>query len=163
MSDSAELKGFPERQRTRTVRYRTEDALQNLRIKVILRVADLEDSDAPWVRKERVFEWQEKVFGPREFAKYSELAEKGDSATTPTQREGGIFGREKTVAALDAKYAKAMETVAQGEVIFSYVDVDPFHDDEEYSESVTTSQEEKPTSLAMPRANTTNWSHHDTM
>jgi hypothetical protein len=35
------------------------------------------------------------------------------------------------------------------EVLFSYVDVDPFEDREEYTESVTTSQDEKPTALAM--------------
>jgi len=152
---SRDGKQFPDRQRTRTVRYRTDDALQNLRIKVILQVSDLEDNDAPWVRKERVFSWQEKVFGPQEYAKYKALADKGQPEGPDGEPPKSARGtRNKKTTALDTKYTKAMQHVAQGEVIFSYVDVDPYEDDEEYNESVTSSQEEKPTSLAMRSAST---------
>eukprot|EP00802_Teleaulax_amphioxeia_P013117 Tamp_13165.p1 GENE.Tamp_13165~~Tamp_13165.p1 ORF type:complete len:532 (+),score=127.48 Tamp_13165:89-1684(+) len=143
---------FPDRQRTRTVRYRTEDQLQNLRIKVILQAADLDDNDLPWVRKERVFSWQEKVFGPREFDKYKKLKE----GPPPDEARRGSFhlGGKREVSKLDKKYTDAMDHVAQGEIIFSYVDVDPFEDEEEYDESVTTAQDEKPTSLAKRMQNT---------
>lgn len=136
---------FHDRQRTRTVRYRTEDALQNLRIKVIVQA--VEGEDAPWVRKERIFSWQEKVFGPEEFKKYKEMSDKGEGESGARRSFSFGHGGKKT-SALDAKYTKAMQHVAQGEVLFSYVDVDPFEDEEEYSDSVTSSQEEKPTSLA---------------
>ena len=141
---------FADRQRTRTVRYRTEDQLQNLRIKVILQAADLDDNDLPWVRKERVFGWQEKVFGPREFSKYTKLKEAPASESAVSS-----FGhRKKELSKLDSKYIEAMDHVAQGEIIFSYVDVDPFEDEEEYDESVTTAPDEKPTSLAKRTQNT---------
>ena len=124
---------FPDRQRTRTVRYRTEDQLQNLRIKVILQAADLDDNDLPWVRKERVFSWQEKVFGPREFDKYKKLKE----GPPPDEARRGSFhlGGKREVSKLDKKYTDAMDHVAQGEIIFSYVDVDPFEDEEEYDDN----------------------------
>ena len=151
---------YPERQRTRTVRYRTEDPLQNMRIKVIVKAADADSDD--WVEKVRVFSWQEKVFGPTEYHKYKELADKG--GMTPPEHggaseadkmvwldkhyPGSIFGSARKMSMLDEKYVNNVQHVSQGEVIFSYVDVDPYDDAEEYNDSVTTSMEEKPTRLA---------------
>ena len=142
------------------MRYRTEDPLQNLRVKVIVKAADADSDD--WVEKVRVFSWQEKVFGPTEYHKYKELADKG-GMTPPEhggaseadkmvwldkQYPGSIFGSARKMSMLDEKYVNSVQHVSQGEVIFSYVDIDPYDDAEEYNDSVTTSMEEKPTRLA---------------
>jgi hypothetical protein len=71
---------FNDSQRTRSVRYRTEDAIQNLRIKVILQVSDPDDNAARLsggsTSKERTFSWQDKVFGPSEYDHYMWLLDK---------------------------------------------------------------------------------------
>eukprot|EP00286_Rhodomonas_abbreviata_P010464 CAMPEP_0181335308 /NCGR_PEP_ID=MMETSP1101-20121128/26760_1 /TAXON_ID=46948 /ORGANISM="Rhodomonas abbreviata, Strain Caron Lab Isolate" /LENGTH=333 /DNA_ID=CAMNT_0023445415 /DNA_START=69 /DNA_END=1066 /DNA_ORIENTATION=+ len=127
---------------TRTVRYRTEDPIGNFRLKVVLQVEDPENPDAEWVRKERVFGWQEKVFGKREFDKYDKLARE-----STTSKKKGVFSHQTRLSPLDIKYLKQMEYVPEGEILFSYVDADSFKDEETMERNMTTAQAERPTAL----------------
>ncbi|KAJ1489743.1 hypothetical protein T484DRAFT_1779315 [Baffinella frigidus] len=108
---------------SRTIRYRTDDQINNLRIKILVEIHDSEDIEAPWVSREQVFSWQEKVFSPVEFDKYSKMA--------AAREAGGLLGKKKRNLNrdfLDEKYVNAVENLAQGEVIYSYVDMDSFED-----------------------------------
>lgn len=128
---------------TRTMRYRTDDPIQNLRIKVIMRCQGGDDTETQWITKERVFTWQEKVFGPAEFARYKDMLEVGEPQHGTTFRS-----RKKARTPLEDRYCMAIEQVAAGAPIYSYVDADPFQDLTEYAQNVTTSPFEKPTPLA---------------
>eukprot|EP00290_Baffinella_frigidus_P030326 CAMPEP_0180222286 /NCGR_PEP_ID=MMETSP0987-20121128/20591_1 /TAXON_ID=697907 /ORGANISM="non described non described, Strain CCMP2293" /LENGTH=442 /DNA_ID=CAMNT_0022184287 /DNA_START=117 /DNA_END=1443 /DNA_ORIENTATION=+ len=139
---------------SRTIRYRTDDQINNLRIKILVEIHDSEDIEAPWVSREQVFSWQEKVFSPVEFDKYSKMAaarEAGGQVQRTDSGLQGLLGKKKRNLNrdfLDEKYVNAVENLAQGEVIYSYVDMDSFEDVNEYAANVTTSEAEKPTKLA---------------
>ncbi len=68
-------------------RYKTEDPINALRLKVVLQVEDPENQEHAWVRKERVFGWQDKVFGPVEFEKYKKLAAEEQQAGASNMEE----------------------------------------------------------------------------
>lgn len=125
---------------SRTIRYRTEDAVQNLRIKVVMRSleGEADGSEGRWITRERVFSWQEKAFGPKEFDKYKALAGEG---------EGKTARRKKGLTPLEERYLGQIEHVAAGEPIFTFVDADSFEDRREFVEPLTTSPFEKPTPL----------------
>lgn len=133
---------------TRTVRYKTEDPISALKLKVVLQVEDPETQEqAEWVRKERVFTWQEKVFGLKEFEKYKNLAE--NHADTTQKKGGGLFGGgHRQLTPLERKYISAMDHVPEGEILFSYVDTDDFDDQEKFVANMTTAQSERPTALS---------------
>jgi hypothetical protein len=128
---------------SRTIRYRTDDAVQNLRIKVVMRSLEGESdgSEGRWITREKTFSWQEKIFGPREFEKYKALAAEGEGGAKSARRR-------KELAPLEERYVGQIEHVAAGEPIFTYVDADKFEDRAEFFEPVTTSPFEKPTPLA---------------
>ncbi len=88
----------------RTIRYRTDDAIQNLRIKVVMRYQEEgDDAHAQWITKERVFSWQEKVFGPNEFKKFKEMAS--------SDEKGRFLARKKRRTPLEERYCLAIEKV----------------------------------------------------
>eukprot|EP00284_Hemiselmis_tepida_P006908 CAMPEP_0174937344 /NCGR_PEP_ID=MMETSP1355-20121228/60210_1 /TAXON_ID=464990 /ORGANISM="Hemiselmis tepida, Strain CCMP443" /LENGTH=556 /DNA_ID=CAMNT_0016184189 /DNA_START=98 /DNA_END=1764 /DNA_ORIENTATION=- len=123
---------------SRTIRYRTEDPIQNLRIKLVMRSQEGNDTESRWIMKERHFAWQEKVFGPTEFDKYKTLA--AEIASGKVKKKG--------LTPLEERYAQQIEHVAAGEAMFTYVDADSFEDVTEFVSNVTTSPFEKPTPLA---------------
>eukprot|EP00282_Hemiselmis_andersenii_P039250 CAMPEP_0169444692 /NCGR_PEP_ID=MMETSP1042-20121227/10034_1 /TAXON_ID=464988 /ORGANISM="Hemiselmis andersenii, Strain CCMP1180" /LENGTH=386 /DNA_ID=CAMNT_0009556023 /DNA_START=332 /DNA_END=1489 /DNA_ORIENTATION=- len=123
---------------TRTIRYRTEDPIQNLRIKLVMRSQEGNDTESRWIMKERHFAWQEKVFGPTEYDKYKALA--AEIASGKVKKRG--------LTPLEERYAHSIEHVAAGEAMFTYVDADAFEDTTEFVNNVTTSPFEKPTPLA---------------
>mmetsp|Transcript_41602 Transcript_41602/g.103952 ORF Transcript_41602/g.103952 Transcript_41602/m.103952 type:complete len:566 (-) Transcript_41602:143-1840(-) len=123
---------------SRTIRYRTEDPIQNLRVKLVMRSQEGNDTESRWIMKERHFAWQEKVFGPAEFEKYKALA---------SEIAGGKV-KKKGLTPLEERYAQQIEQVAAGEALFTYVDADAFEDTTEFVKNVTSSPFEKPTPLA---------------
>mmetsp|Transcript_3731 Transcript_3731/g.9397 ORF Transcript_3731/g.9397 Transcript_3731/m.9397 type:complete len:565 (-) Transcript_3731:36-1730(-) len=139
---------------TRTIRYRTDDPVQSLRIKVVMRSQEGDDTETQWLTKERVFTWQEKVFGPAEFARYKGMLE-AEAEASSSAKGAGTFRRGKKLARtpLEERYCSAMDGVPAGEPIFTYVDADPFQDLTEYVKNVTTSPYEKPTPLSQRMMN----------
>jgi hypothetical protein len=89
----------------RTIRYRTDDPIQNLRIKIVMRYQEVgDDAYTQWITKERVFSWQEKVFGPSEFQKFREMAS--------SDEKGRFLHRKKSHTPLEDRYCKAIDKVS---------------------------------------------------
>uniref|UniRef100_A0A7S0EJ57 Meckel syndrome type 1 protein n=1 Tax=Hanusia phi TaxID=3032 RepID=A0A7S0EJ57_9CRYP len=109
------------KERTRRVRYRTDDPMSKLKIKVILEQKQGDNDEESWVRKERVFDWQEKVYGAEEFEMYSKSAEKTSAHDDQDEEEGDSKFRHQP-----PDYVRKDLQLARAETIYSYVNKDKF-------------------------------------
>ncbi|EKX32726.1 hypothetical protein GUITHDRAFT_121078 [Guillardia theta CCMP2712] len=132
------------KERTRKVRYRTDDPVSKLKIRIILEQKQGDNEEEPWVRKERVFEWQEKVFGAQDFEMYCQLAKtKGGD-----EKQGVEEETSGELSPLQLKYVRAVSRVARAETIYSYVDADDFNDIDQRAPLLNSLQGDTETNLA---------------